>query len=114
MAKKSAKMSRPRKKRKYTRRIPEYKQLKDAMDKAKDGDTIFVNPPTNPDPPRASEQSYVFINGNRVSVRNLTDETLNEKYEQLSVSAFESGRQTDLLRELQYNMSIEQGFRGLK
>ncbi len=63
---------------------------------------------------RASSTSYTFINGNKVLLRNLTDEQLNERYEQTVIAGYEARRNSQLLEKMQYNMSMEQRFRGLK
>lgn len=63
---------------------------------------------------RASENSYVFICGNKVLIQNLSDETLNERLDQTFISACEARRQTNQLEELEYNLSLEQRYRGLK
>jgi hypothetical protein len=115
------KLGRPRKKRKNTRRKPAYESLGEAMKNVKSGDTIFVNPPNNPqqaqapqEPHRASVTSYVFIAGNRTLIRNLSDEFLNNQYESIITESNEMRRQLSLLESLQFNMSMEQRFRGLK
>ncbi len=124
MAKK--KVGRPRKKRKYTKR-KNVKTLQDAMKQAKSGDTIFVNPPTQGPSTdsaqiaqsaltdsRASSNAYVFIAGNRVLIRNLSDEYLNTQYELVCVETHEMRQQIDKLDSLRFQMSMEQKFRGLK
>ena len=132
------KLGRPKKKRKYTKRaskdaiIKNYlnrpassnkdeqfknkavESLNEAMHQAKNGDTIFVNPPSNPEQPRASTLAYTFVQGCKVLVRNLSDEILNERYEQIHLAYEETRRQLDLYANLKVNMSMEQRFRGLK
>lgn len=95
-----------------------YETLAGAMRNAKTGDTIFVNPPDNSQQAneiaRASESSYIFQHGNRVYVRNMSDESLNDEYESIITVSGELRRELNLLESLQYNMSMEQKFRGLK
>lgn len=72
---------------------------------------------TNPvatEKPRASDSSYVFVCGNKVLIRSLTDELLNEKYEQTFISATEARRLANNLESLEFNLSMEQRYRGLK
>lgn len=64
--------------------------------------------------PRASDTSYIFVAGNRVLIRNLSDEFLNNQYESIITESSEMRRQVNLLDSLQYNMTMEQRFRGLK
>ena len=62
---------------------------------------------------RASDSSYVFVCGNKVLVRNLSDETLNERLDQTFISACEARRSANQLEQLEYNLAMEQRFRGL-
>jgi hypothetical protein len=134
MAKKTKKLGRPRKKCKYTKKIklePLFplgtprmrKEHNQATDKIKDSFSQFN--PNGGDlgrnqtevsnlPPRASESSYTFVCGNRVSVRNLPDELLNQSYDETLVQALKMRRQLSILESLQFNMLQEQRFRGLK
>ena len=134
---KSRKVGRPRKKRKYTQHVPEYKTLSAAIKNAKNGDTIIVKPSdktqTDKDKtirdlikdevnqasqasiePRASNLSYIFVAGNKTLIRNLSDEFLNNQYESIVTESGEMRRQLSLLESLQFNMSMEQRYRGLK
>lgn len=126
------KVGRPRKKRKHTRRSTtieqDYTKLKKMVGQATDESkpkfdfipdnrtnqtTARVEELYHPNP-RASESSYTFVCGNRVTVRSLNDELLNQSYDETLVKAFETRRQLQILESLQFNLSMEQKFRGLK
>lgn len=107
-----AKLGRPKKKRKYTKRV--VTNLNEAINKASLSDTIFLKPPTDKVEQRASESPYVFIAGNKVLIRNLTDETLNGELNHTFIAACEARRLANQLEQLEYNLSLEQRFRGLK
>ena len=109
---KSKKLSRPRKKRKYTQRntLNEGQQVANIFDKVVQDSTNQVTEVEQ----RASNSSYVFVCGNKVLVRNLSDETLNERFEQAYISATEARRLANQLEQLEYNLAMEQRFRGLK
>ncbi len=130
-----SKVGRPRKKRKYTKRIKlTDAQLKEAKDKFKlydpnggdlgrgDKDVTIrdlikdeVNQVKQESiEPRASNLSYIFVAGNKTLIRNLSDEFLNNQYESIVTESSEMRRQLSLLESLQFNMSMEQRYRGLK
>ena len=100
------KVGRPRKKRNYTK--PNY--IAGLTDKVVDD----VATATSNEPQRASDSSYVFVCGNKVLVRNLSDEILNERLEQTCISAIEARRSANQLEQLEFNLAMEQRFRGLK
>ena len=100
------KVDRPRKKRKYTKSY----YIAGLTDKVVDE----VATATSNEIQRASDSSYVFVCGNKVLVRNLSDETLNERLDQTFISACEARRLANNLEALEYNLAMEQRFRGLK
>lgn len=100
------------KKHKYTRKNTDDHKLHEQVAKQY-METAAVNETTT-ESPRASSESYVFFCGNKVLVRNLTDETLNERFEQTFISACEARRQANHLEQLEYNLAMEQRYRGLK
>ena len=122
------KLVRPKKKRKYTKRASKDAIIKNYLNRPASGssDEQFkqFNPnggdlgrgesPTTQEPPRASALAYTFVQGCKVLVRNLSDEVLNERYEQIHIAYEEARRQLDLYASLKVNMSMEQRFRGLK
>ena len=116
-----AEKAKKQKKHKYTRRNVvdkhlENKHVKFGKVQGVDSIKALLNDmnQVNPVEPRASESSYVFVCGNKVLIRNLTDEMLNERLDQTFISACEARRLANQLEQLEYNLSLEQRYRGLK
>jgi hypothetical protein len=106
------KVDRPKKKRKYVRKDkPNY--IAGLTDSVASGVTDNYQATTSVQQ-RASDSSYVFVCGNKVLIQNLTDETLNERFEQAFISAYEARRLANQLEKLEYNLAMEQRYRGLK
>lgn len=109
------------KKRKYTKRSNKWRnesdvildELNKVVPKKYSGESSGTTQQAASEP-RASTTSYVFIAGNKTFIRNLSDEYLNNQYEQIITESNEMRRQLSLLESLQFNMSMEQRFRGLK
>ena len=108
-----AKKMRPKKKRKYTRRknveekITFQTQIKDITNEMKSSEAPQ-------EPRRASENSYIFLDGCKLLIRNMSDVKLNDEHAKVYNRAQEVRHSLEFMESLQFNMSMEQRFRGLK
>src|SRR6185436_5774774 len=106
-------MSKRRKKRKYTKRQPSVEQVQKLLDKEQDKIAEQINQAALVEL-RATENSFVFVNGCKTCIRNLPDQNLVDTNEQLNVEMYEVSSQLLKLENLSYNFNRELNFRGLK
>ena len=115
-----AKKAKVRKKRKYTRRRNNENQVsKNVTDNFNQfnpngGDLGRGTEVTVTEKPRASVDSYVFVDACRMPIRNLNDLKLNQLATDVYNELTATRMRVETLSNVWSNMSMEQRYRGLK